>query len=226
MENTPSVTLSETFMQEVTRKHAPDAVIRNKSESWLNKAIAFVVKPFNPNFLDGYITTLGTTIWISDSFMPELDNLNGLEVITHETQHIIDYNANRFLFVLSYGFPQILALLSILALGAFWSPWMALWLLCLGFAAPFPSPGRYKAELAGYRTSVLFRRKVYKQTDEQIQDLYDQVEEQLSKKWYYFTWPFPAQIRADLQDESFMKEPRYQEITKFLVDHKLIDPEV
>lgn len=223
MENTPSVTLVESFLQEVTKKHAPDAAIRLKSESWINKTIATMVKFFNPRFMEDYITTIGTTIWVNESFVAEFDQISGIEVVAHETQHIIDYAKNRFLFVLSYGFPQILGLLSVLALGAFWSPWMALWLLCLVFAAPLPAPGRYQAELHGYRTAILINRKYHKFSDEQMISTYEWIEEQLSKKWYYFTWPFPAHIRADLEDESFMNEPRYQEITKFLIDHKLIE---
>jgi hypothetical protein len=214
--------LAQAYMDNVAKKHNPKAQVLRKSDSWLMRAAAFILKPFNPTFLNQYITTIGATIYVPDDFLTTFDETSVLDTVTHETQHIIDYTANPPLFVLSYLFPLPLALLSLLAFGAFWSPWMLLWLLALGFLAPIPSPGRYKAELHGYRTTVLFARKVWKYNDDQMPQVYDWVADQMATGAYYWAWPFKDKVRADLKDESFMNEPRYQEITQFLTDHGII----
>src|SRR5574337_971831 len=109
------------FLNEVTRVHAPDATIRPKTESWLLKAVAWLVKPFNPTFMDQYITTIGTTIWVPDNFFETIDEAGALEVVSHETQHIIDLKKwGWIVFGGLYLFPQILAILALLSLGAIW----------------------------------------------------------------------------------------------------------
>jgi hypothetical protein len=216
----------EKFLNDVTRKHAPDASVKFKSESWLNRAIAFIVKPFNPTFLNNYITTIGTTIWVPDDFFDNYDDINVLEVIAHETQHIIDLKKlGAVPFVVAYGFPQILALLSILALGAFFGgPAWLLWLLCLGFAAPIPAYGRYRFELNGYRTSYVVGRLVHHYGGSELAQVDGWVIEQLSNKWYFYTWPFPKMIKADLQDNAFLSLPRYVELADWLKANGFVTP--
>jgi hypothetical protein len=213
------------YFNNITKKHAPEAMIRKKSESWFNKTIAWLIKPFNPTFTSSYITTLGTTIWVPDDFFETSDPVNALEVISHETQHIIDLKKyGSLLWGLLYTSPQVFSLLSILSMISLFhgaSKLWLLWLLCLGFFAPIPSPGRYLAERNGYRTSIVFARKVYKYTPDQMEELYAWIEEQLAGKWYYFTWPFRKTIQKDLRNETFMTESRYLELIKFLEDKKL-----
>jgi hypothetical protein len=209
-------------MNEVTKKHSSTAKILRKSDSWMMRVAAFFLKPFNPSFMGDYITTFGDIIYVPDNFLDTYDELEVLDVVSHETQHIIDYKANPVWFLLSYSFPLWLSSLSLLALGAFWNPWMLFWLLALGFLAPIPSPGRYKAELNGYRTAILFARKLWKYEPSQMEQLYNWITNQMTSGAYYWAWPFKDKIKEDLRDESFMNEPRYQEITKFLVDHGMI----
>lgn len=214
--------LADSFFKEVTLRHCPDAKAMSKSSSWFLKVAGFFMKPFNPTFMDQYITTIGKTIYVPDSFSA-YNGLEALDVIAHETQHVIDFKNSPVRFLIRYLFPQCVALLSLFALLAFLNPWLWCWLFALIFLSPIPAPGRFALEIDGYRTTILFARKVYAYTDEQMAQVYQSIVEQLSGSSYYFTWPFPKNIRKVLQDESFMKEPRYQEITDFLRAHgKLI----
>ena len=220
--------LAEAFIMEVAQKHHPKANVAKKSESKLMKAINFIIKRFNPEFMN-YITTIGYTIYVPDDFVQKNDDTQVVEILAHETQHIIDYVASPAKFTLGYLFPQVLALLSLLALGAFFNTWMLLWLIALVFLAPIPSPGRYKAEINGYRVSILFaRHRVvfdgYRLTrvgysDTEMAQLHKWISNEMTTANYYFAWPFPKQIEEDLTDEGFMIEPRYQEIIKFLQNH-------
>lgn len=218
----PSYKLSplvQKYFEEVTLKHNPSASVRVKDDSPLMKAIAFILKPVNPKFLSLYITTIGSTIYIPKIF-ETLNDYEMLEILVHETQHVIDYTKNRAFFVCSYLFPQCLALLSILSLGAFANPWMLLWLLALLTLAPIPAPWRYKWELNGYRTSILFfffRNKAYSQ--EGLWGVHQWVQGQMTTGAYYFAWPFAVKIEKDLSDLSVFTQPRYQETWDFLNKH-------
>lgn len=210
--------LVQAFVTEVSQKHNQKVKVLRKSESWLMRAIGFILKPFNPTFMEQYITTIGATIYVSDNFLAS-GEMEVLDVMAHETQHVIDFTKNRLLFVLGYLFPQCLALLALLSVFAFLNPWMLLCLLFLLFLAPIPAPFRYKFEVNGYRTTILFARKVYNYTDEQMTQLYEWVSSQMTTGNYYFAFPFPGKITKDLKDESFMLEPRYVEIIDFLKRH-------
>lgn len=216
--------LAQEFVTEVSQKHNQKVKVLRKSESWLMRAIGFILKPFNPTFMEQYITTIGATIYIPDDFLTSFGEMEVLDVLAHETQHVIDFTKNRLLFVLGYLFPQCLALLALLSIFAFLSPWMLLCLLFLLFLAPIPAPFRYKFEVSGYRTTILFARKVYHYTDEQMAQLYQWVSSQMTTGNYYFAFPFPGKIAKDLKDESFMLEPRYVEIIDFLKRHGKIQP--
>jgi len=211
--------LVQAFLTEVTQKHNPKAKILPKADSMLMRTIGFILKPFNPTFMESYITTIGATIYVPENFLQQSQEIGMLEVLGHETQHIIDYTKNRVVFVLGYLFPQCLASLSLLAFFGFLNPWMWLWFLALLFLAPLPAPGRYLFELNGYRTSILIVRKVYNYTDEQMGQIYQWVTHQLTSGNYYYTFPFPEKILKDLKDESFMAESRYAEIIDFLKRH-------
>ena len=98
---------------------------------------------FNKTFLNGYITTIGTTI-----YWPNLEQMYmhpdaAFGTLFHEVQHAVDYRGASVFFVGTYLGPQILfllALLSLLAL-AFGNLWL-LWLLAILCLLPLPSIGR------------------------------------------------------------------------------------
>lgn len=214
--------LAKAFFEQVTKRHAPDAQIALKSKSWLMKLIGVVLKPFNPDFMSSYITTIGRTIYVPEDFFQE-DPRQCLSVIAHETQHIIDYQKNPVLFTVGYLFPQCLSLISLLAfLGIFFKFLVfSYFFLALGFLAPIPAPYRYKSELNGYRVSVLVGRFVYHYTEQEMEQIRTWIKSQMTTGNYYFAWPFSNKIDRDLKDESFISEPRYQEILEFLRVHHL-----
>jgi hypothetical protein len=197
---------------ELVRKRNPKIELRAKEDSKLMKLLGFLVKPFNPTFNTRYTTTIGTTIWMPSQLAPSLPEEYFLEVVTHECQHILDDDKSPVLFKLSYLFPQVLALLSLAAILAIWWPICLLWLASLLFLAPIPAYWRYKWELNGYRTSILFDRYFARSSNPTRTSIADQ----LTGPSYYFAWPFRTQVLSDLNDESFLEEPRYKEITAFL----------
>lgn len=196
----------------LVRKRNPKIELRAKENSKLMKLIGFFVKPFNPEFNIRYTTTIGSTIWMPSQVAATLPEEYFLEVVTHECQHILDDNQNPVLFKLSYLFPQVLALLSLLAIFAILWPMWIFWLACLLFLSPLPAYWRYKWELNGYRTSILFNR-YYNRNPERTKA---RIAEQITGPSYYFAWPFKTWVLDDLKDEKFMEEPRYKEITVFL----------
>jgi hypothetical protein len=206
---------TKSFFEQVTKKHHPEARIVRKSDSWLMKVIGFILKPFNPNFMKTYTTTIGGTIYVPDQFS-ENDDLRCLNLLAHETQHIIDYVENPVLFTLGYLFPQCLACLSILGFFGFITPWMFLWFLALCFLAPIPAPWRYKSELAGYRVSLLMGKKVFGYNNSEMKQIRERIKQHMTTGNYYYAWPFPQRIDHDLDDDSFEEEPRYQEIVNFI----------
>jgi hypothetical protein len=224
-QQTPAIV--EKFLNDVTRKHAHDAQIKFKGDSWLMKALGFVLKPFNPDFTTRYVTTLGTTIYVPDGFFQDSDITTILEVISHETQHIIDSKQwGSFWFSLCYIFPQILSVLSLLSFGAlvFHNNWWLLWLVSLVFLGPVPAYGRYKIELAGYRTAYIFEKFVRQGGGGEMIQVDNFVVENLSGQWYYFAWPFPQEIKNTTKSYSYLLEPRYVELITWLKTNGFISP--
>jgi len=214
----------EKFLNEITKKYDPNIKIGFKSDSWLMKVIAFVVKPFSPTFMTDYVTVLGSTIWCPDTYFQTQSETTTLKVVTHETQHLIDKKKfGSFLFTLLYGCPQILALLSVFSLGGlvFQNAQWLLWLLWLVFLAPIPAYTRYRLELNGYRTFYIFANYVDHSNGKELAELDSWTTDQLAGKWYYFTWPFPKFIKKDIQDTNFMTEPRYKELIDWLETNKI-----
>lgn len=215
--------LVERWVQEV-QKTNPNVKVVPKRTSKLMLAIGwfFRVTNISPDFIDGYYTTIGSTVYVPSQAFSS-DPVRVLEVLMHECLHASDSKKWPVLFPVSYLAPQVFAALALLALLApLTSLWMLLWLLCLLFLLPIPSPGRYHWELRAFRTSILYSRKVYGCDDEQMKDVYGWVIGQLATKYYYFAWPFPSRIESDLKDESFMSQPEYQKMLEFLSKEGLL----
>jgi hypothetical protein len=219
--NTQLPQLARSFFEQVTLKHAPDAKILKKSESVLMKMIGLILKPFNPRFMSTYITTIGKTIYVPDGFLQD-EEARCLGILAHETQHIIDYQKNPVWFSLSYLFPQCLAALSVFGLFGFLNPLMFLFLLALVFLAPLPAPFRYQWELNGYRVSILLGRVLHRYSPSEMDQVRERIKKEMTSGSYYFAWPFPTKIDKDLKDESFILEPRFQELIEFLRSQKRI----
>jgi len=99
-----------------------------KNESWFMLTLGFLVWPFNPGFMDQYVTTLGKTIWFPNFGYYSKDPEASFTVLAHEYVHL--YDSRRFpgWFQVSYMFPQILVALPLLVYAwlAGWHSWLML----------------------------------------------------------------------------------------------------
>ena len=204
------------FLDKFAKKHAPSISIKQKSQSNLMKILSFLVKPFNPKF-DQYITTIGTTIYVPDNFFNKKP-IQIIEVLSHETKHAKDFYNHPFLFICGYLFPQILflpLLILLLAVGCkLWS------LFALILLTPIPAYFRFKSELVAYRTSLLIAENVFVYPIKEVQKIKDWIIEQLTKRWYYWAFPFPSYIQNELNDSSYKIEPFYLDLLAFIKSNK------
>lgn len=124
-----------------------------KDESLLIRLIGALLF-FNRSFMTDFTTTIGRTIYLPTRACSEVDGA-WWEVLAHEGVHVHDYCRAPVRFVLGYLFPQCLAALALLAIGAiWWTPMIA----CLGFLvalAPWRAPWRTRSERRGYAMSTL-----------------------------------------------------------------------
>lgn len=223
MDNSETLTLPSSVMQyiEEAKREIPGLKVVPKEKSSLMKFIAgfFSVTRISPRFMTEYFTTIGTTIYVPSGLLT-ISEPRLLEVIIHEVQHSRDFLANPFLFVFTYLFPQILAVLSLLSVLSVFNINFAWFLLFLLFAAPLPAYWRYQLELKAYRISLLFAKHVYGYTTkEDLAIIHRWIIAQLATKYYYFTWPFPSLIKKDLENEEALKTTEYDKIVKFLTDN-------
>jgi hypothetical protein len=201
-------------MEEVMIPQVPNVKIEKKSDSKLMKTIAFFVRLFNPRFNE-FITTIGSTIYVPDNFFKHMDE-EILDILMHEFRHIKAHYKNKVGYNLGYLFPQLLALFSLLSLGAvIWLP--MLWFLAfLVFLLPFPALWRYKYELDAYRVSILSGRLLRGYSDREITQIKQWIKKQMITGNYYWAWPFPSKIDKDLEDESFILSAEYKDEVEFL----------
>lgn len=104
-----------------------------KDESWLHKAISFLVSPFNPHYME-FATVLGKTVWFPNRVDYQGNVLGSFATLAHEYVHAYDSRRDRW-WGLKYLFPQVLALPLFLAfsVAAGWNAWV-LALPFLGYA--------------------------------------------------------------------------------------------
>lgn len=212
------------YISEVGSKYSKNIKFRPKSESKLLKIVSPLATVFNKNFTNGYITTIGDTIWYPDGWLERIDVKNLLQVIAHECIHIKQKSEQtQLVHNFLYLFPQSVAIFSLLSLlaipfGSAWL-WCLLFLLCL---APLPAPFRYMKELEAYRVKFLFIKHVHNNEQFLLEFAKEVIIENMSKSNYYFTWPFTKCIIKDLNDETKLNKEQYKEIVKFLERYNLL----
>lgn len=220
--------LSLRYVDFINAKYNSNLKIVPKSQSRLMKVLGPILRLFNKNF-DDYNTTIGSTMYIPErNLLPEADQVAVTEVYMHESVHAFDnkrLGAKGLVFKAAYLFPQILALLSLLATAAFFASnlWL-LWLLALLFLAPIPAYFRMRLEVRGYKTSTMLANYLYDlKTLEQQKFIRDMVVEQLTTGLYYWCWPFASQIDKHMKDQSFLNEEPYTAMKEF-VDANMLLP--
>ena len=109
---------------EVIRKHVPGFQLAYKSESAFMKLIGVLAYPFNQHFMNGYITTLGTTVYFPDRSSIEDREDGAAAVLSHEFVHMWDSKRQWLRYNLGYVSPQIfcLPLLAVYAVIGSWVP--------------------------------------------------------------------------------------------------------
>lgn len=214
MKKSPKI---EKFLTEVVHSVNPDFEICNKAHpDWLLKIAGSFVKIFNKRFDTDYVTILFGKCWFPSTYFNEegdfiADEKYVLRTLAHETIH--EYDRKRlgsFLFTLFYLSPQILAVFSLLAIFAIWSPWWLLCLLFLGFLAPIPSPGRAYLEIRGYQMNVALMRRIFNENTEQYIDW--AADTQFNGPSYYFMFPFKKHVEKKLQETNFEQDEIYRKI--------------
>lgn len=185
-----------------------------KEKSAFMKLIRIPLRLFNKNF-DGYITTIGKTIYLPAKFM-EGQDIHVMDVLAHETKHIYDSCIYSFLYEIGYLFPQILALPFFIA--SLLVSWYLLipTLICL---APLPAYFRYLIEMRAYRVNLMVAKHALKYDDVGMMRVKLWITKQMTERWYYFTWPFKQYVMKNLEDESFMSQDYYQNVLKFLKEN-------
>lgn len=189
------MTLKEEFIQEA-QELVPGFNIKKKTDSRFMKILGFLTKPFCPTFMTNFATTIGNTVYLTDNMWTD-DTKDMLILLAHELRHAADKKKNGAIpHMLGYLFPQILALLSLLAILAFWNlDW--LWsLLFLIFLAPIPSPTRTNIEKRGYCTSVFGYFWVWGTAE----DALPWAIKQFTGPSYYFMWPFEKNVEEYFRD--------------------------
>ncbi len=212
--------IAQKYLDEVTRaKYNKDFVILSKKNpDLLLKIITPIVMLFNKKFNTGFITILFGKMWMPYGFEDDATDERWLGILIHETFHEMD--RKKFttpLFTFMYLFPQVLTLLSLLALGAIWGgPVWLWWLACLLFLAPLPAPFRMWFELRAYRTNLLFGKKIYKYNNVQSSFQKKYIAQNFTGPNYYFSWPFKDHVLKMLNDESYRGKKEYKEIEAWL----------
>ena len=154
------------YVISVIKKTFPEFSIERKKDSWVCKIVAVLIYFFNKKFMK-----LGTFAFMKKVYVPEntenmLKSKSGrrayCSTLTHEFTHMLDQKKDGQLqFSLAYLFPQNLAILALLALGAFW--WLPS-LFALGFLvalAPWGAKYRLKYEIRGYAVGYLLFESMF-----------------------------------------------------------------
>lgn len=137
-------------LHQVIKNRVPEFKIKYKDESYLMKFFGKVLF-FNKNFMETVTTTIGKTVYFPNKkFLEE----RYFSTLAHEYVHVLDYVRKPLLFSLSYLFPQILSLFSLLAFVNIW------FLLFLIFLLPFPAKFRTNSEIRGYGMSIFVKNKL------------------------------------------------------------------
>lgn len=198
--------LVERYIEEVSKKYSKDFQIKSKKNpSGLYALVRPIIKLFNKDIDDKFITVLFGTVWVPENFINS-DEMNVLEVMAHETVHEADRKRlGSLLFAALYLSPQILALGSLLAILAVWfsNMWL-LFLICLLFVAPIPSIGRSYIELRGYRMNVMFMKQVDKVSDSAIEPYLHYIAQNFTGANYYFMMPFKNIIIKKLKSDPLL----------------------
>jgi hypothetical protein len=208
--------ISTKFVEEMVLPLYPGLQIKlNTKPDWLYKFLSFWGKMFNPKLVNQYLTVVGTTIWVPESFKTH-DDISQLASMMHEATHLYDQKRlTPVPYFLLYASPQILAVLALLSFGAFYDLFWTLWLLCLLFILPLPSPGRAWVEFRGYQMNMMLQRK----RGDNLVAAAAWYRRQFTGPAYFFMWPFPRYVERKLMEKLEEKDSWAQRLSKWVDDN-------
>ncbi len=122
-----------TAFEAVIRKEVPEFKVAFKDESKLMAVLGFLSYPFNSAFMERYTTTWGNTVYFpSKAFYLDKPGPS-FRILAHEFVHLCDSKRHPVTFKSSYMFPQLLALLPLLAYAIL--AWPHSWIVLLPFVS-------------------------------------------------------------------------------------------
>jgi hypothetical protein len=110
---------------EAIRKHVPGFQLKFKDESRFMKLLGVLTYPFNQHFMEGFITTIGTTVYFpSRKSIEEHREEGAAATMSHEFVHMWDSERQWLRYNLGYLSPQIffIPLLAVYAVLGSWIP--------------------------------------------------------------------------------------------------------
>jgi hypothetical protein len=161
--------------------------IRFKDESFSMRALGKLLF-FNNKFTSSFTTTIGRTIYFPSRQWCAEDPGRASSVLAHELVHIDQYAQWNLGFVVGYLFPQVLALLSVLAI---WFGPVALAFLL--FLLPLPAPLRARFEAQAYNTSIAVAEQIAQVTltPLAVRSMAVSIAQaNFSSANYYYMWPW------------------------------------
>ena len=189
----------DSFMADIVQKKFQKAKLYDKDTSsfmWFLYYVSFMWI-WQKRFMKGYHTTIGYSVYVS-----QLVIINKLweslyKTMRHEFIHMLQNGKYGLLYNLSYLFPQILAVGSLLALLAIWfSNWWLMSLCALAFLAPLPAPWRTKWEIEGYTQSMLV---LFEESGEIPQERIDNIIKHFTSMDYFMMCPFKGWITKRIE---------------------------
>lgn len=103
--------------EELVRKHYPELRIAFKDESAGQRALGFLLYPFNPYYMTQYTSTFAPVVYFPSRAAYESKPRASFTLLAHEFIHLLDTRDHPVWFRVSYLFPQCLAPLGFLAYG-------------------------------------------------------------------------------------------------------------
>ena len=95
-------------LTDTIQKHVPGFKIAFKDKSAFMKLLGVLTYPFNQSFMEGFITTIGTTVYFPSSKSLEGRGEGAAATIAHEFVHIWDSERKWLRYNLGYLSPQAL----------------------------------------------------------------------------------------------------------------------
>jgi hypothetical protein len=210
--------VSSKFVEEVLIPLYPKLEIKLKTKpDWIYRLASFFGTIFNPDLDKTYLTVIGKTIWVPESFREKPD-VSKLSSMMHEGTH--QYDSKRLTpipYFLLYASPQILAVLTLLSFGAFYDLFWLLWLLCLLWLLPFPSPGRAWVEHRGYQLNMMMARKGFFDIPGSV----EHYKKQFTGPAYWWMWPFPAHVERKLMERLEETDPWIKKLSEWVDANRL-----